>query len=142
MPSAHPIELRERLVEAYRCGEGGYLVLSRRFCVGEATAKRWVWQYQRDGKVVIQKKRGGTPTTIERADLEEILARHRDANAGEITAAYNRTRRGRQRRHLSSIKRALRREGYVVKKNGYVQSNNSDQMSSLSGSNIGARFEK
>jgi hypothetical protein len=92
--------------------------------------------------VVIQKKRGGTPTTIERADLEEILARHRDANAGEITAAYNRTRRGRQRRHLSSIKRALRREGYVVKKNGYVQSNNSDQMSSLSGSNIGVRFEK
>jgi hypothetical protein len=59
-------------------------------------------------------------------DLEMILAAHPDANAGEITAAYNRGRRGKQRRHASSIKRALYRYGYVMKKNGFVRSNSSD----------------
>ena len=56
-------------------------------------------------------------------ELEMILAVHPDANAGEITAAYNRGRRGKQHRHASSIKRALYRYGYVVTKSGYVRSN-------------------
>jgi len=41
----------------------------------------------------------------------------------EITAEYNRRRRGANRRHVSSIKRALHRAGFVVKKNAYGRSN-------------------
>lgn len=117
------MELRLRLVEAHERGEGGYLVLARRFCVGEATAKRWVWQYRREGNVTPRKKGGGTPSEISAEELERILAKRPDANAGEMTTEYNRTRRGKERRHASSIKRALYRAGYVVKKNGYVRSN-------------------
>ena len=127
MAEPHPIELRQRLVEAYERGEGGYILLGRRFCVGEASAKRWVRQYRRDGSVEPSKKGGGTPSDVSREELEEILARHPDANAGEITAEYNRGRRGKQRRHASSIKRALYRAGYVVKKNVFVRSNSSGQ---------------
>ena len=125
MAEAHPIELRERLVEAYERGEGGYVRLARRFSVGSATAKRWVRQYRRNGHVVPLKKGGGTPSDITLADIEAILARRPDANAGEITAEYNRGRRGKRRRHVSSIKRALYRAGYVVKKNAFERSNNS-----------------
>ena len=71
-------------------------------------------------------KGGGVRSDITPEDLEMILAVHPDANAGEITAAYNRGRRGKQRRHASSIKRALSRYGYVVKKNVFVRSNSSD----------------
>jgi len=125
MAQPHPIELRRRLVEAHARGEGGYVLLARRFSVGEATAKRWVWRFRREGHVQPHDKGGGVRSDISLEDLEMILAVHPDANAGEITAAYNRTRRGKQRRHASSIKRALYRYGYVVKKNAYVRSNNS-----------------
>jgi hypothetical protein len=40
----------------------------------------------------------------------------KDATAGEITAEFKRRRTRRRRVHVSSIKRALRRHGYVVKK--------------------------
>lgn len=127
MAEAYPIELRQRLVEAHERGEGGYTTLSRRFGVGEATAKRWVWQFHRLGHVRPFDKGGGTHSDISPEELEAILARHPDANAGEITAEYNRRRRGKKRRHVSSIKRALYRAGYVVKKNVFVRLNNSDR---------------
>jgi transposase len=125
MAEAHPVELRIRLVEAYERGEGGYVVLARRFSVGEASAKRWVRQYARQGHVNPAKKGGGNRSDVSPAELEAILARHPDANAGEITAEFNRGRRGKKRRHVSSIKRALRRAEYVVKKNAFVRSSSS-----------------
>ena len=125
MADAHPIGLRQRLVEAYERGEGGYVKLARRFCVGWATARRWVLRFREEGTVEPRKKGGGNRSDISREEVEAILARRPDANAGEITAEYNRGRRGRNRRHASSIKRALYRAGYVVKKNVFVRSNNS-----------------
>lgn len=127
MPEAHPIELRERVVKAYECGEGGHVTLAARFLVGVASVRRWVRQYRREGHVTPRKKGGGTPSDISQAEIEKILTRRPDANAGEITAEYNRGRRGRQRRHPSSIKRALYRAGYVVKKNVFARSSSSDQ---------------
>ncbi len=128
MPEAHPIELRERVVKAHERGEGGYLTLAARFLVGVASVRRWVRQYRREGHVKPRDKGGGTPSDISQADIEKILARRPDANAGEITAEYNRGRRGKKRRHASSIKRALYRAGYVVKKNAFVRSSSCDPM--------------
>ena len=125
MAEAHPIELRQRLVEAYERGEGGYILLARRSPVGEATAKRWVWRFRREGTVAPRKKGGGVLSDVGQEELEAILSRRPDANAGEITAEYNRSRRGKRRRHVSSIKRALYRAGYVVKKNAFVRLSNS-----------------
>jgi transposase len=139
MAEPHPIELRQRLVEAYERGEGGYILLARRFSVGEATAKRWVWRFRRDGTIAPRKKGGGVRSDVAQEELEEILARRPDANAGEITAEYNRRRRGNRRRHVSSIKRALYRAGYVVKKNVFVRSSNSGPTLSSSEGPSGGR---
>jgi transposase len=116
MAEAHPIALRERVVEAYESGEGSYVALAGRFSIGEATVKRWVWLQRRTGAVAPQAKGGGTPSQIGAADLETLLSSVADATAGELTTAFNRGRAKAQRIHVSSMKRALHRHGYVVKK--------------------------
>jgi len=126
MAEPYPVELRERVVAAYESGIGSYATVAGLYGVGEATVKRWSWQYRREGDLTPRKKRGGNRSDICIEELEAIVASLGDANAGEITAEYNRWRRGKARRHVSSIKRALYRAGYVVKKNAYVRLSNSD----------------
>jgi len=117
MGEPHPIELRERVVKAYESGEGAYPVIAAMFSLGEATVKRWVWRYRERGTVAPIPKGGGTPSTIELDEIEALLERLGDATANELTVEFNRTRRGQNRVHVSSMKRALHRHGYVVKKN-------------------------
>ena len=115
--SGHPVELRMRAVEAHEAGEGSYATIAARFAVGEASVKRWVWRYRSHGSAEPRPNGGGRRSTISASELAAILKRIGDANAGEIAADFNRRRRGRARVHVSSIKRALHRHGYVVKKN-------------------------
>jgi transposase len=117
MGEPHPIELRERVVKAYESGEGAYPVIAALFSLGEATVKRWVWRYRERGNVMPTPKGGGQRSTIAAQEIESILERLGDATANELTAEFNRTRRGANRVHMSSMKRALHRHGYVVKKN-------------------------
>ena len=105
---------------AYEAGEGSYATVGARFELGEATVKRWVTQVRRVGHLRPLDKGGGTPSDVCVMELEAVVERLGDANADEITAEYNKRRRGSNRRHVSTIKRALYRAGYVVKKNGSV----------------------
>ena len=117
MADAYGVELRERVVRAYESGEGTQVEISERFALGEATVKRWVWLKRRTGAVSPARKGGGTRSEIGAEDIETMLDQLGDATAIELTAEYNRTRRGSARVHVSSMKRALHRHGYVVKKN-------------------------
>lgn len=116
MPDPHPIELRKRVVDAYEADEGSYPELAKRFAVGEASVKRWVLLFGKTGDLKPQPKGGGTPSTVSREEIQDLLAELRDPTAGELTVAFNRSRRGNARIHVSSMKRALHRFGYVVKK--------------------------
>ena len=126
MPDPHPIELRLRAVDAYEAGEGTYPEVARRFSIGEASVRRWVKQSRDRGTVEPLARGGGTPSEISASDLVLLLGELPDGNAGELTAAYNRRRRGANRVHVSSMKRALCRHGYVVKKNAYGRWSSSD----------------
>lgn len=117
MAEAYPVAFRVRVVDAYESGEGSYATLAERFVVGTATVKRWVAQQRRDGHVEPKPKAGGTPSPVRGATVDALIAALRDPTATELTAAYNRQRRGRARVHVSSMKRALHRHDYVVKKN-------------------------
>lgn len=117
MAEPYAIELRERVVQCHAAGEGSYRTIAARFSVGEATAKRWVWLKREQGHVCPRRKSGGTPSTISGIEIDGLMAHLGDPTASELTAEFNRGRRGRARVHMSSMKRALRRHGYVVKKN-------------------------
>ncbi len=73
MAEAYAMVLRERVVRAYEAGEGSYPVIAARFALGEATVKRWVWRYRRDGQLGPAKKGGGTPSQITAAAVEAYL---------------------------------------------------------------------
>src|SRR5262245_45432308 len=113
MAEAHPIELRERAVCAYEAGQGSYDEIAARFAVGRASVKRWVDLQRAHGNVRPRRKGGGTPSTITQAEVEALIQRLRDPTAGELTAEFNRHRRRAARVHVSSMKRALHRYGFV-----------------------------
>jgi hypothetical protein len=94
--------------------------------------KRWVKQHRVDGHLRPCKKGGGNASNIDLRELETIVDELGDANAFEIAAKYNHGRRGKARRHVSSIKRALHRAGYVVKKNEFGRWSSSGRTSSPS----------
>jgi transposase len=116
MAESHPVELRIRIVRAYMAGDQSYPEVAARFGVGEASVKRWVRLHRRTGGVEPSPKAGGTPSTVTKEAIEAALAVVRDATAGELTAEFNRGRPRKARVHVSSVKRALHRHGYVVKK--------------------------
>lgn len=117
MNDGYPVEMRERVVQAYEAGEGSYPEIAARFAVGEASVKRWVWRVRAHGDLASRPKRGGNYSAITRTVVEALVTRLGDATANELTVEFNRTRRGAARVHVSSMKRALHRSGYVVKKN-------------------------
>ena len=116
MANPYSVELRERVVGAFEAGIGSYPEIAKLFNLGEATVKRWVWRYRAQGDVVPDKKGGGTESTTCLDELAALVGRLGDANTNKITAEYNRGRCKVERRHVSSIKRALHRAGFVVKK--------------------------
>lgn len=111
------------MVAVYLSGQGTYDTIAGLFKLGSATVKRWVSQHRKAGHTRPQEKGGGTPSDVTLTELSAIVARLGDGTANEITAEYNRGRRRRARRHVSSIKRALHRAGFVVKKNAFDRSN-------------------
>jgi transposase len=117
MAEPYSVELRDRVVEAYERGDGSYPEVAALFKVGEASVRRWTALKRRLGCVAPKRKGGGTPSCITAAEIDAIVTTLGDPTALEITAEYNRHRRGVSRKHVSSVKRALHRFGYVVKKN-------------------------
>ena len=82
MAEAYAVVLRERVVCAYEAGDGSYPVIAARFALGEATVKRWVWRYRRDGQLGPAKKGGGTPSRITMAEVEALVTQLGDPTAG------------------------------------------------------------
>jgi transposase len=132
MTEPYPVELRTRVVAAYEAGEGSYPVIASLFSLGEATVRRWVSLYRKDGDVSPRRNPRGRKAKVSKRELCALLDEMGDANAGELTAAFNRERRGANRIHVSTMKRALHRNGFVVKKRGGARSNSFGPTSSRS----------
>jgi len=103
MAEAYPIELRERVVRCHENGEGSHSVIAARFSLGEATVKRWVRLKREAGQLSPRRKGGGTPSAIRSDEVDALVAQLGDPTAHELTAEFNRSRRGRARIHVSSM---------------------------------------
>ena len=127
---------------AYEAGEGGYHELAALFGVGYRTLQRWVAQYRATDSVAPRPRGGGWRSPIDPIVIHAVIRECPDATSDEVARAYNR-RVGRDgRTSARSVRRALRREGYVVKKNGAVQVNATDPTFSAVANGFGTRSRR
>ena len=132
MPGPLPIELRERVVAAYEASHESYDAIAAQFGVARRALQRWVKLKRETNSVAPRPRGGGNFSPVDVPLLEKIVAETRDATSHELTADYNARVRRSDRVHRSSIQRALRRAGFVFKKNAYVRPNKIGQTSKRS----------
>jgi transposase len=118
MPNPYPTSLRERAVRAYETGTETYGEVAARFAIGLNTLLRWVQRSRAIGDVAPFAKGGGWRSPVDWDLLHRLVAERPDRTTDELTRAYNREAAPEARVHRSSVLRALRRSGYVFKKNG------------------------
>lgn len=121
MLAPYDVAFRGRAVAAYEAGEGGYHELARVFGVEYRTLQRWVAQYRATESVAPAPRSGGWRSPIGIVVLHWVIRERQDGTSEELCREYNR-RVGRARRTSpASFRRAMAREGYVLKKNGGVR---------------------
>ena len=133
MANPYPVALRERAVRTYEDGLESYAEVADQFSVGAATLKRWVFRVRDTGSVAPLAKGGGWQSPVNLPVLHALVQQRPDTTTNELTRAYNHHVGRAARVHRSSILRALRRSGYVFKKNGRGRRNSIVPMSRPSG---------
>jgi transposase len=134
MPNPYDVALRERAVAAYDRGEGTYADVAAMFLVDHRTLERWVAQQRTTGSVAPQPKGGGWRCPIALPILHAVIAETSDATVAELCRAYNRRVPRAQQTTVTSCRRAMHREGYVLKKNGRGRARSTARTSGRSGS--------
>ena len=130
---------RGRAVAAYEAGEGGYHELAALFGLGYRTLQRWVAQYRATESVAPRPRGGGWRSPIDLVVLHAVVRERPDGTSEEMCREYNRRVGRAQRTNATSFRRALGREGYVLKKNGGVQVNATDPTFSANARRSAAR---
>lgn len=138
MPNPWDETLRRRAVRAYDAGEGEYDELAGLFGIGVRTLQRWVHAYRAEGTLTPKPKGGGWRSPILLPLLHALVAEAPDATCAELCWAYNRRAPTAHQTTFTSLWRALRRAGYVLKKNGRGRVNSTGPTSSRSAPPIGA----
>jgi len=114
---ALPIELRKRVVAAYKANEGIQEELAKRFKVGVCSVRRWLVLERETGDVKKRPRGGGTPPNIPIERLSElvvIVQEKPDRTTQELTDEWN--KRNGTCIARSSVVRALKRAGLSLKK--------------------------
>lgn len=117
MPNAYAIDLRERAVATYESGAGSYASVADQFSISQRSLERWVARSRDTGSVAPWRRGGGWQSPVALDVMHAVVREKPDRTTEELTRAYNRRVRKAQRVHRSSLLRALRRTGYVFKKN-------------------------
>jgi transposase len=126
MPKPYDVAFRGRAVAAYEAGEGGYHDLAGLFGIGYRTLQRWVAQYRATDSVAPQPRGGGWQSPIEIIVLHGVVRERPDGTSEELCREYNRRVERAERTNPTSFRRAMKRQGYVLKKNGSVRVNVTD----------------
>jgi transposase len=108
---------RERAVTLYEQGDAGVHPVSDRLGIGYRTLQRWVAQLRRTGSLAPRPRGGGWTSRIDLALLTRVIDEVPDSTAAELCAAYNERVARTGRTSVSGIQRALKRLGFVFKKN-------------------------
>jgi len=72
MPAPYSVDLRQRVVDAYKPGETSYEAIAKLFSVGIATVNRWLSKKRKTGSVAAAAHGGGPVRRID-AEGEQLL---------------------------------------------------------------------
>jgi transposase-like protein len=133
MANAYGVELRERAVRAYRRGDGTLVEVAATFTIDPRTLQRWIAHERATGSLVAKPKAGGWRCPIVLPLLHTVIAAAPDATVAELCWEYNRRAPAPSHTTVTSLGRAMRREGYVLKKNGRGRARSIARMSRRSG---------
>jgi transposase len=117
MPNPYDVALRERAVKAYESGEGSYAQVAALFDLDMRTLERWVARWRATGTLEPKPRGGGWACPIDLTVLDAVVRERPDGKVDEFCAEYNRRVGRPQRTNSTSFRRAMRRQGFVVKKN-------------------------
>lgn len=132
MSKPYPRELRERVLEACASGMTQEKAAAL-FKVGRTTIVKWLMLQRETGDIEPRGHAGGMPRKVRPELLAEVLEELPDGTRAELTARYNERVSPSDRVHESSMYRALRREGYVSKKNAAARRSKRGRTSSRNG---------
>jgi len=133
MPDTYDVRFRERAVKAYTQGDRSYAEVAAIFGIARRSLERWVAQERQTGSVAPKPRGGGRRSTIDLPLLEAVLALKPEMTCGELAEAYNGRVARAKRVKWWTVWRALRRAGYVLKKNDRDQPNKTDRKFSVRG---------
>jgi transposase len=113
----YSLDLRQRIVDAYRNGEGSVRELAKRFVVSPNTVQNYLTRMRATGRVTPSPHRGGSRPTIDEAGLQRLRALVQEKNDQTLPELAKRWAAS-ERIQVSrwTVSRALRRLGLTRKK--------------------------
>jgi transposase len=118
MVASISLDLRRRVVEAYKRGGMTYAEVAEQFSIGHASVSRWLRLDRETGSVLARAHGGGRAFLVNDKNLkqlEKLVLAHPDWTEDEYTKTFN-SETGLNLSD-STVGRAIRRLGYGVKKN-------------------------
>jgi transposase len=129
MSQSYDVVFRERAVAAYNAGEGGYHELARVLGIAYRTLQRWVALERATGSVAPRPSGGGWRCPIDLKEMVALVREAPDATVAELCWAYNRRVPPARQTTRTSFGRAMRRAGFVLKKNARGRVSGTDRTS-------------
>jgi len=117
MARPYSLDLRTKIVNAYKNKEGTQEEIAEMFGVGLATVRRYWRKYRSDGNLKLTIHRHGPLPELSGEKLErvkQLVLQHADATLDELCKYYNRKRKIKVGR--SMMWRACKKLGFRVKK--------------------------
>lgn len=108
---------RERAVAAYESSPGGVHPVSEMLGIGYRTLQRWLARHRATGSLAPRPRGGGWKSGIDESLLTTLVREVPDSTIPEFCAEYNRRVSRSERTSVSAVRRALKRLGFVLKKN-------------------------
>ena len=116
MANAYALALRERAGRAYRRGDETLVDVAATVMTDARTLQRWVVLERTTGSLAPRPKASGWRFPIVLPVLHAVIADAPDATSAELCWQYNRRAPKAGRTTVTSFRRALHRERYVLKK--------------------------
>jgi transposase len=125
MGRPYSTDLRERVLRACEAGEESQAAIARRFDISESAVRSWLRSLHQEGRREPKPHGRGFASILDEDEgvvLRSLVAAKNDATLAEYARAF--TAKTGEEISETSICRALRRHGLVLKKRPYGRVNN------------------